>query len=85
MSAWVDGELLSAVDSALLTDSVIVNSLLGHEPVCKGFTKFGSVFIRRNESPSDLFLFTTTSSLTSSFNITSIEILSMLEASILDR
>ena len=33
MSAWVDGELLSAVDSALLTDSVIVNSLLGHESV----------------------------------------------------
>ena len=29
MSAWVDGVLLSAVDSALLTDSVIVNSLLG--------------------------------------------------------
>ena len=33
MSAWVDGVLLSAVDSALLTDSVIVNSLLGHESV----------------------------------------------------
>ena len=64
MSAWVDGVLLSAVDSALLTDSVIVNSLLGHESVCKGFTKFGGVFIQRNES-SDVFLFTTTFSLTS--------------------
>ena len=85
MSAWVDGILLLAVDSAVLTDSVIVNSLLRHESVCKGFTKFGGVFIRRNESPSDVFLFTTTFSLTSSFNISSIEILSMLEASIPDR
>ena len=33
MSAWVDGLLLSAIDSTLLTDSVIVNSLLGHESV----------------------------------------------------
>ena len=56
MSAWVDGVLLSAVDSVLLTDSVIANLLLGHESVCKEFTKFGGVFIRRNESPSDLFL-----------------------------
>ena len=85
MSAWVDGVLLSAVDSALLTDSVNVNSLLGHESACKDFTKFGGVFIRQNESPSDVFLFTTTFSLTSSFNISSIEILSMLEASVLDR
>ena len=79
MSAWTDGVLLSAVDSALLTDSVIVNSLLGHESVCKEFNKFGGVFIRRNRSPSDVFLFTTTFSLTSSFNIRSMEILSMLE------
>ena len=40
MSAWVDGVLLSAVDSSLLTDSVIVNSLLEHESECKEFTKF---------------------------------------------
>ena len=64
MSAWVDGLLLSAIDSTLLTDSVIVNSLLGHESVCKEFTKFGGVFIRQNESPSDVFLLTTTFSLT---------------------
>ena len=30
MSAWVDGVLLSAVDSSPLTDSVIANSLLGN-------------------------------------------------------
>ena len=65
MSAWVDGVLLSAVDFALLTDSVTVNSLLGHESVCKEFTKFGGVFVRQNESPSDVFLFTITFSLTS--------------------
>ena len=81
MSAWIDGVLLSAVGSALLPDSVIVNSLLGHESICKEFTQFGGVFIRQNESPSDVFLFTTTFSLTSSFNISSIEILTMLEAS----
>ena len=40
ISAWVDGVLLSAVDSSLLTDSVIVNSLLEHESECKEFTKF---------------------------------------------
>ena len=45
MSAWVDGVLLSAIDSALLTDSVNFNSLVGHESVCKEFTKFGGVFI----------------------------------------
>ena len=38
MSVWVDGALLSAVDFVLLTDTVIVNSLLGHESVCKEFT-----------------------------------------------
>ena len=85
MSAWVDGVLLSAVDSSQLTDSVIVNSLLEHESECKEFTKFWGVFIRRNESPSDVFLFTKTFSLTSSFNISSIETLSMLEASVLNR
>ena len=85
MSAWVDGVLLLAVDSSLLTDSVIVNSLLEHEPECKEFAKFCGVFIRRNESLSDVFLFTKTFSLTSSFYISSIETLSMLEASILDR
>ena len=50
MSAWVDGGLLPAVDSPLLTDSVIVNSLLRHESICKGFTKFCGVFIRRDEN-----------------------------------
>ena len=85
MSAWVDGVLLSAVDSALLTDSVNFNSLVGDESVCKEFTKFGGVFIRRNESPSGVFLFTKTFSLTSSFNISTRETLSMLEASVLDR
>ena len=85
MLIWVDGVLLSAVDSTLLTESVVVNSLLGYESVCEEFTKFGGVFIRRNESPSDVFLFTTTFSLTISFNISSIEILSMLEVFVLDR
>ena len=85
MSAWVDGVLLSAVDSALLTDSVIANSLLGNESICKEFTKFYGVFIRRNESPSDVFLFATTFSLTSSFSISSIEILSILETSVPNR
>ena len=45
MSAWVDGELLSAVDSSVLTDSAIVNSLLEHESECKEFTNFCGVFI----------------------------------------
>ena len=85
MSAWVDGVLLSAVDSSPLTDSVIANSLLGNESVCKEFTKFCGVFIRRKESPSDVILFNKTFSLTSSFHISSIETLSMLEASALDR
>ena len=31
MLAWVDAILLSAVDSALLTDFLIINSLLGHD------------------------------------------------------
>ena len=43
MSACVDGVLLSAVDSLLLPDSVIANSLLGHESECKEFTKFCGV------------------------------------------
>ena len=85
MSTWVDRVLLSAVDSALLTGFVIVNSLLGHESVYKEFTKFGGVFIRPNESPSEVILFTKTFSLTSSFNINSTETLSMLEASVLNR
>ena len=38
-----DGVLLSVVDSELLTGFIIVNSLLGHESVCKEFTKFGGV------------------------------------------
>ena len=80
MSTWVDGVLLSVVDSTLLTGFVIVNSLLGHESVSKELTKFGGVFIRRNESPSEVFLFTKMFSLTSLFNINSIETLSMLEA-----
>ena len=53
MSAWVDGLLLSAVDSSPY--SVIDNYLLEHESECKEFTKFCGVFIRRNESPSDVF------------------------------
>ena len=65
MSAWVDRLVLSAVGFLLLTDSVIVNSLLEHESEYKEFTK--------------------TFSLTSSVNICSIETLSMLEASVLDR
>ena len=77
--------MLSAVDSSLLADSVIVNSLLEHESECKEFTKFCGVFIRRNESPNDVFVFTKTFSLTSSFNISSIVTLSMLEAFVLDR
>ena len=77
MSAWVDGVLLSAADSLLLTDSLIANSLLGHELVCKEFTKFCGVFMRRNESPSEVFLFTITFSLTISFNTSTIETLSM--------
>ena len=85
MSTWADGVLLSVIDSVLLTGFVIVNSLLGHESVCKEFTKFGGVFIRRNEPPSEVFLLIKTFSLTSSFNINSIETLSMLEASVLDR
>ena len=56
MSTWLDGVLLSAFDSALLTGFKIVNSLLGHESICKEFTKFGGVFIRRNESPSEYSL-----------------------------
>ena len=64
MFTWVDGVLLSAADSALLTGFIIVNSLLGHESVYKKFTKFGGVFIRQNESPSDVFLFTKMFSLT---------------------
>ena len=44
MSAWIDGVLLSAVDSSLLTDSVIVNSLLEHESECKEFTNFCGVY-----------------------------------------
>ena len=78
MSTWT-------VDFALLTGFIIVNLLLRHESVCKEFTTFGGVFIRRNESPSEVFLLTKTVSLTSSFNINSIETLSMLEASVLDR
>ena len=58
-----------SVDSMVLTDSVIVNSLLGHESVCKVFTKNYGVFIRRNVSLSDVSLFTKTFSLISSFNI----------------
>ena len=77
MSIWVD--------SAFLTGFVIVNSLLGHESICKELTKFGGVFIRLNKSPSEVFLFTKMFSLTSSFSINSIETLSMLEASLLDR
>ena len=53
MSAWVDGLLLSAVDSSPY--SVIGNYLLEHESECEEFIKFCSVFIRRNESPSDVF------------------------------
>ena len=49
MSAWVDRLLLSAVGFLLLTDSVIVNSLLEHESEYKEFTKFCGVFIRRDE------------------------------------
>ena len=85
MSTWVDGVLLSVVHSALLTGIVIINSLLGHESVYKEFPKFGGVFIWRNEFPIEVFLFTKTFSLTSSFNIDSIETLSMLEAFILYR
>ena len=83
--SMVDGVLLSAVDSSLLPGSVIVNSLLEHESECKEFTKFCGVFIRRNESPSDVILFTKMFCLTSSFNISSIVTLQMLEASVLDR
>ena len=39
MSAWVNGVLLLAVDSSLLTDYTIVNSLLEHEWECKKLTK----------------------------------------------
>ena len=53
MSAWVDRLLLSAVDSSPY--SVICNYLLEHESECKEFTKFCGVFIRQNESPSDVF------------------------------
>ena len=41
--------LLSAVDSTLLADSVIVNWLLENEWESKEFTKFCGVVIRRNE------------------------------------
>ena len=64
-----------SVDSIVLTDSVIVNSLLEHESVYKVFTKYSGVFIRRNESLSDVSLFTKTFCLVSSFNISSIETL----------
>ena len=85
MSAWVDGILLLAVDYLLLTDYEIANSQLGHESVCTELTKFGGVFIRRNESPSEAFLFIKMFSLTISYNISSIETLSMLKASVTDR
>ena len=65
-------------------DSVIVNLLLEHESECKEFTKFCGVFIRRNESPSDVFVFTKTISLTSSLNICSMESLTLLKASVLE-
>ena len=45
-----DGVLLSALDSSLLTDSVVVNSLLGHESVCKEVTKFGGVYLTERAS-----------------------------------
>ena len=45
-----DGVLLSALDSSLLTDSVVVNSLLGHESVCKEFAKFGGVYLTERAS-----------------------------------
>ena len=79
MSSWVDGVLLPAVDFLLLTESVIVYSLLEHESEHKKITKSCGVFIRRNEFPSDAFLFTSTFSLTSSFNISSTETFSVLE------
>ena len=79
-----DGVLLSAVDSSLLTDSVIANSLLRHESICKGFTKFSGVFIRRNESLIDVYLFNKGFSFTNLFNISLAETLSVLEASVLD-
>ena len=81
MSEWVNGVLLSAVNFSLLTHSEIVISLMEHESKCKEFIKFCGVFIWRSESPSDVFLFTKTFSLTSSFNICSIETLLILEAS----
>ena len=85
MSPWIDGVLLSAVDSSLLADSVTVNSLSKHEPECKEFTKLFGVFSPRNESLSDAFLLTKTFSLTTSFNFRSIETFSMLQSSVLDR
>ena len=79
MSPWIDGVLLSAVDSSVLADSVTVES------ECKEFTKFFGVFSPRNESLSDVFLLTKTFSLTTSFNFRSIETFSMLQSSVLDR
>ena len=69
MSAGVDGVSLSVVDSSLLTDCIIFKSLSEHESECKESTKFCGVFIQWNEPPSNVFLFTKTFSLTSSFNI----------------
>ena len=48
MSTWVNGVLLFAVDSSLLTDSVIANSLLEHGSEYKEFIKFSGVFIWQN-------------------------------------
>ena len=50
------GVLLSAVDSSLLTDSLIVNSLLELESECNKVTKFCGVFIRQSESFSDILV-----------------------------
>ena len=66
MPSWFDEVLLSAADLSLLTGSVIVNSLLEHESECKESTKTLGVFIRQNESPSNVFLLTKRFSLTSS-------------------
>ena len=56
MSAWVHRVLLSAVGSLLLTDSVIVNSLLEHDSESKDLVLRRVYLIE--QVPSDVFLFT---------------------------
>ena len=48
MLGWIDAILLSAVDSALLTDFLIINSLLGHDAkYAKDLLSFVACFFDR--------------------------------------